>query len=54
MGDDATADTTPLPENEQPKANRRRSKENDISRLSKYGDFARINIFFYSLTFLHS
>ena len=45
MGDDATADTTPLPENEQPKANRRRSKENDISRLSKYGDFERINIF---------
>jgi len=38
MGDDATADTTPLPENEQPKANRRRSKENDISRLSKSGN----------------
>ena len=37
MGD-ANADTTPLPnasENEQPKSNRRRSKENDVSRLSR-------------------
>jgi len=40
MGD-ANADTTPLPnasENEQPKSNRRRSKENDVSRLSRSGN----------------
>jgi len=38
MGDDANADTNPLPENEQPKSSRRRSRENDISRLSKSGN----------------
>jgi len=39
MGEDANADTTPLPnatDSEQPKS--RRSKENDISRLSKSGN----------------
>jgi len=40
MGD-ASNDTTPFPnatESEQPKSNRRRSKENDVSRLSRSGN----------------